>query len=184
MDVMTAVAVRPRSLVVLAGLPGAGKTTLLAAADTGGAPTVVLDSDQVRSALTAALPRALPYRFYRPLVHLVHRTRILWFALTATTSLLLVHEPSTRPTTRAGLVVVGVLSNRPRHFVWLDATPEEAFSGQVARGRLIRSRSFGRHVRRATRLRTRFTGGRPPRGWHGVTVLTRQDRLRLSVTAG
>ena len=181
MDAMTAVAVRPRSLVVLAGLPGAGKSTLLAAADTGGAPTVVLDSDQVRNSLRAFFPESLTYRLYRPLVHFVHRARIVWFAITAT-GLLLVHEPSTRPTTRAGLVAVGVLTNRPRHFLWLDASAEQALSGQVARGRLIRSRSFARHVRRAGRLRARFADGVPPRGWHGLTLLTRRDHLRLSVT--
>lgn len=180
MDAMTAVAVRPRSLVVLAGLPGAGKSTLLAAAETD-APAVVLDSDQVRTKLRAFFPAALPYRFYRPLVHLVHRLRIVWFAMTAG-GLLLVHEPSTRPTTRAGLVAVGVLTHRPRHFLWLDASPEEAMSGQVERGRLIRSRSFARHVRRAARLRTRFAEGVPPRGWQGLTLLTRRDHLRLSVT--
>ncbi|MEU4739880.1 AAA family ATPase [Actinosynnema sp. NPDC023658] len=177
---MTAVAVRPCSLIVLAGLPGAGKSTLLATVDTGGEPAVVLDSDQVRAALRGVFPRAVPYRLYRPLVHLVHRTRILWFALTAG-GLLLVHEPSTRPTTRAGLVAVGLLTNRPRHFLWLDASPEEAMSGQVTRGRVIRSRSFARHVRRAARLRTRFAAGVPPRGWQGLTLLTRRDHLRLSV---
>jgi hypothetical protein len=181
MDAMTAVAVRPRSLIVLAGLPGAGKSTLLAAADTDGAPAVVLDSDQVRTRLRALFPAALPYRLYRPLVHLLHRLRIVWFAITAN-GLLLVHEPSTRPTTRAGLVAVGALTNRPRHFLWLDASAEEALSGQVERGRLIRSRSFARHVRRATRLRARFAEGVPPRGWHGLTLLTRRDHLRLSVT--
>ncbi|MFT7839940.1 AAA family ATPase [Saccharothrix sp. BKS2] len=181
---MTAVAVGPRSLVVLAGLPGAGKTTLLAAADTGGAPAVVLDSDQVRNRLVALFPKAVPYRFYRPLVHLVHRGRILWYAITASRSLLLVHEPSTRPTTRAGLVAVGLLTHRPRHFVWLDASPEEALAGQVERGRLLNSRSFTRHVRRAARLRARFTSGPPPRGWQGLSVLTRRDRLRLSVAEG
>ncbi|MFD1149362.1 AAA family ATPase [Saccharothrix hoggarensis] len=177
---MTAVAVRPRSLIVLAGLPGAGKSTLLATADTGGEPAVVLDSDQVRTRLRALFPKAVPYRVYRPLVHLVHRLRILWFAITAS-GLLLVHEPSTRPSTRAGLVAVGALTNRPRHFLWLDASAEEALSGQVKRGRLIRSRSFARHVRRAARLRARFAAGAPPRGWHGLTLLTRGDHLRLSV---
>ncbi|WP_228122389.1 AAA family ATPase [Saccharothrix syringae] len=180
---MTAVAVGPRSLVVLAGLPGAGKTTLLATADTGGEPAVVLDSDQVRGRLGEVFPDAVPYRLYRPLVHLVHRTRILWYAVTATRSLLLVHEPSTRSTTRAYLVVVALLTDRPRHFAWLDASPEEALEGQVRRGRLVRSRSFTRHVRRAARLRARFAAGRPPRGWQGLTVLTRRDRLRLSVAA-
>lgn len=181
MEAMTAVAVAPRSLVVLAGLPGAGKTTLLAGVDTGGASAVVLDSDQVRSRLRALLPSTLPYRIYRPVVHLVHRLRIVWFALTSS-GLLLVHEPSTRGTTRIGLVAVGLLTGRARHFLWLDVSPEEALSGQVHRGRLIRSRSFSRHVRRAQRLRVLFAAGRPPRGWQALTVLTRADRLRLSVT--
>ncbi|GGP47704.1 AAA family ATPase [Saccharothrix coeruleofusca] len=177
---MTAVAVGPRSLVVLAGLPGAGKTTLLADLDTGGAKAVVLDSDQVRGSLKAALPRGLPYRCYRPLVHLLHRSRIAWAALSAP-GLVLVHEPSTRATTRAALAGLGALTGRPRHFLWLDASPEEALEGQVERGRLVRSRSFARHVRRAERLRARLSGGVPPRGWQGLTVLTRGDRLRLSV---
>ncbi|MEU6150516.1 AAA family ATPase [Actinosynnema sp. NPDC047251] len=178
---MNAVAVAPRALVVLAGLPGAGKTTLLAGVDTGGASAIVLDSDQVRAYLRGVFPATLPYRFYRPLVHLAHRSRILWFALTSS-DLLLVHEPSTRPTTRAGLVLVGLASWRPRHFMWLDASPEQALSGQVQRGRLIRSRSFSRHVRRAAALRERFAAGKAPRGWQALTVLTRDDRLRLSVT--
>ncbi|CAL9357915.1 hypothetical protein SUDANB95_00605 [Actinosynnema sp. ALI-1.44] len=181
MEAMTVVAVAPRSLVVLAGLPGAGKTTMLADVDTGGAAAVVLDSDQVRGYLRSVLPASLPYRFYRPLVHLVHRLRILWFAL-FTSGLLLVHEPSTRPTTRAGLVAVGVVSRRPRHFLWLDATAEQALSGQVRRGRLIRSRSFSRHVKRAARLRRRFAEGHAPRGWQAMTLLSRGDRLRLAVT--
>jgi hypothetical protein len=181
MELMTAVAVRPRSLVVLAGLPGAGKSTLLTHLDTGGVPVVVLDSDQVRARLRAALPDKLPYRYYRPLVHFVHRLRIFCFTLSGV-GLLVVHEPSTRPTTRAGLVFIGALTGRHRHFLWLDATPEQAMDGQVERGRLVRGNSFARHVRRASWLRARFAEGWVPRGWHALSLLTRRDRLRLSVT--
>jgi len=181
MKVMTAVAVRPRSLVVLAGLPGAGKSTLLALLESGDAPVVVLDSDQVRARMRAAFPARLPYRCYRPLVHLVHRLRVLFLALSGI-GLLVVHEPSTRPTTRAWLVLIGVLTGRHRQFLWLDATPDEAMAGQVERGRLVRGTSFARHVRRAAWLRDRFADGWVPRGWHALTVLTRRDRVRLSVT--
>jgi hypothetical protein len=181
MELMTSVAVRPRSLVVLAGLPGAGKSTLLAHLETGGAPVVVLDSDQVRAWMRAALPERLPYRCYRPLVHFVHRLRICFFASRGV-GLLVVHEPSTRPTTRAGLVAVGALSGRHRHFLWLDASPEQAMAGQVERGRLVRGNSFAKHVRRALWLRARFAEGWAPRGWQALTLLTRRDRLRLSVT--
>ncbi|WP_229369257.1 AAA family ATPase [Umezawaea beigongshangensis] len=181
---MTDVPVRPRSFVVLAGLPGAGKTTLLRHLDVPGSPVTVLDSDQVRERLRALLPAALPYRCFRPLVHLLHRLRVVLRAITAP-GLLVVHEPSTRPTTRAWLVAVGALSGRQRHFLWLDATPEEALSGQVTRGRMIRSRSFQRHVRRSLDLRDRFAAGWGPRGWSTTTRLTRAgvaDGLRLSVT--
>jgi hypothetical protein len=181
MELMTAVAVRPRSLVVLAGLPGAGKSTLLARLESGDAPVVVLDSDQVRARLRSAFPASLPYRYYRPLVHLVHRLRVLSFAL-GSTGLLVVHEPSTRPTTRAWLVLIGALTGRFRQFLWLDATPEQAMAGQVERGRLVRGGSFARHVRRAAWLRGKFAEGWVPRGWHALTVLTRRDHVRLSVT--
>jgi AAA domain len=183
MELMTAVAVRPRSLVVLAGLPGAGKSTLLARLEAGDESVVVLDSDQVRARLRAAFPASLPYRYYRPLVHLAHRLRVLSFAM-GRTGLLVVHEPSTRPTTRAGLVLIGVLTVRYRHFLWLHATPEQAMAGQVERGRLVRGSSFVRHVRRAAWLRDRFAEGWVPRGWHAMTVLTRRDQVRLSVTPG
>lgn len=182
MGLMTAVAVRSRSLVVLAGLPGAGKSTLLERLETGDVAAVVLDSDQVRARLRQDLPAGLPYWCYRPLVHLLHRLRIAWYAGTAP-GLLVVHEPSTRPTTRAGLVVIGALTGRPRYFLWLDATEAQALDGQIARGRLVRGHSFARHVRRARRLREWFADGWAPRGWQGVTVLTRGDRLRLSVAS-
>ncbi len=144
---------------------------------------VVLDSDQVRARLRAAFPANLPYRYYRPLVHLVHRLRVLLFAVSRS-GLLVVHEPSTRPTTRAWLVLIGVLTARHRHFLWLQATPEQAMAGQVERGRLVRGTSFARHVRRAAWLRDRFAEGWVPRGWHALTVVTRRDRVRLSVTPG
>jgi predicted kinase len=181
MELMTGVRVAPRSLVVLGGLPGAGKTTMLATLETDGGAAVVLDSDQVRAGLRAAFPAGLPYRYYRPLVHLLHRLRVLCLAIGGT-GLLVVHEPSTRPTTRAALVAVGALTGRHRHFLWLDSTVEEALAGQVARGRLVRGHAFARHARRAGYLRERFLDGWVPRGWHRSTVLCREDRLRLSVT--
>lgn len=172
------VTVPPRSLVVLAGLPGAGKTTLLKRLDTGGERATVLDSDQVR----AVLPEVVPYRYLRPLVHLAHRARILLRAI-GSTGLLVVHEPSTRSTTRAALVAVGTLTRRHTHFVWLDTAAEDALRGQVTRGRVVRGRSFARHVRRAEGLRERFASGRRPRGWQGLHLLNRGEDLHLSVTS-
>ncbi|SHG08461.1 AAA family ATPase [Streptoalloteichus hindustanus] len=175
-----------RDLLVVAGLPGAGKSTLLGRLRAGARDSVhVLDSDQVRDALRSAFPDALPYAWYRPLVHLLHRLRIGAYALFGSGPLV-VHEPATRVTTRAGLVVLGVLSRRPRRLLWLDANPWEALAGQRVRGRVIPGRSFERHVRRAVRLRRALRDGRTPLGWSAVTVLTRgqaADGLRLAVTS-
>ena len=102
----TAVRVRPRALVVLAGIPGAGKTTLLTRLDAD-EPVTILDSDQVRMWLEPRV--ALPYRYWRVFVHLTHRLRVFWAALFCP-GLLVVHEPSTRPGTRFMLVLAGLLS--------------------------------------------------------------------------
>lgn len=159
-----------RDLLVVAGIPGAGKTTLLSRAATGAMP--VLDSDQVRSRLRSRLPAALPYRLYRPLVHLLHRARVVGFALKGGGPLI-VHEPSTRATTRGLLAMLGLLTRRPVRLLWLDVTPEEARAGQVARGRVIRQHSFARHVRRAEKLRRTLRAGWVPAGWRGAHIVTR-----------
>lgn len=162
-----------RALVVLAGLPGAGKSTLLRRL-VAPARTVVLDSEQVRAALKAALPDRIPYRWYRPLVHAVHRTRIAWFCCTARGPVV-VHEPSTRGGTRLMLVLFAVLTARLRMLVWLHVGPEEALAGQHARGRLIRGRSFQQHVHRAYQVHRLLLAGERPRGWQDVRLFTRED---------
>ncbi|MGW1676753.1 AAA family ATPase [Saccharopolyspora sp. NPDC002376] len=173
-----------RSLVVLAGLPGAGKSTVLGkiSSDAG---ISTLDSEQVRARLREVLPSWLPYRYYRPVVHLAHRTRIAWFCLTAPGPVV-AHEPATRATTRAVLLVFGWMSRRQRVLVWLHADPDDALAGQHQRGRLIRSTSFDRHVQRADRMHRRLSDGATPRGWQRAHLLTRDDvssGLRLDVQA-
>lgn len=173
-----------RSLVVLAGLPGAGKSTVLGKLR-GGKDISTLDSDQVRARLRKVLPDSLPYRYYRPLVHLVHRSRIAWTCL-RTPGPVVAHEPATRATTRVLLLMFGWLTGRQRVLVWLHADPREALAGQQARGRLIRSGSFQRHVLRADRMHQRLLGGAAPHGWHRVHLFTRNqvvDGVRLDVVA-
>ncbi|UUV34947.1 ATP-binding protein [Amycolatopsis roodepoortensis] len=160
-----------RDLLVVAGIPGAGKTTLLSRAATGAIP--VLDSDQVRARLRERLPPALPYRFYRPVVHLWHRARVVRFAL-ADGGPVIVHEPSTRATTRGLLALLGRMSRRPVRLLWLDVSPEDARAGQVARGRVIRRHSFARHVKRAGKVRRALRDGWVPSGWHGARMVTRE----------
>ncbi|MDA3629828.1 AAA family ATPase [Saccharopolyspora oryzae] len=171
-----------RSLVVLAGLPGAGKSTVLGKLSSD-ADISTLDSEQVRARLREVLPGWLPYRYYRPVVHLAHRTRIVWFCLTAPGPVV-AHEPATRATTRALLLAFGWMSGRQRVLVWLYADPDDALAGQQQRGRLIRRTSFARHVQRADRMHRRLRDGATPRGWRQAHLLTREEvssGLRLDV---
>lgn len=170
-----------RDLLVVAGLPGAGKTTMLRHAAAG---LPVLDSDQVRERLGALVP-ALPYRWYRPVVHAWHRARIVARAL-GEDGPVVVHEPSTRASTRALLALVGVVSGRSVRLLFLDVPAEVALAGQVSRGRVVRARSFRRHVRRVGKWRVGLLADRVPAGWRSVQVVDRgwASRARLVVAGG
>lgn len=184
-----------RSLVVFAGIPGAGKSTALddlrqrhrpdqrsypGLERTGpirpvpSIPLVVVDSDQVRARLRRATPRGFAYRWYRPLVHLLHRIRIAWCCVRSSGPVV-AHEPATRASTRVWLALCGWLTGRRCVLVWLHVDAGVALSGQRSRGRQIRPWAFARHVRRAERLYELLHAGVSPGGWHWVHVLTRND---------
>lgn len=161
----------PEDLIVVAGLPGAGKSTLLRTMDIR-SHAVVLDSDQVRDRLTALLPAWVRYRWYRPVVHLIHRARIALYAATSAKPVI-AHEPATRASTRTLLATIGMLASRNRHLLWISATAEEARQGQQQRGRVINPRSFARHVRRARSVERRLRERRHLRGWHSTRLVRR-----------
>lgn len=170
------------SVLVVAGIPGAGKTTLIERLFTGGAVTV-LDSDTVRRRYARALGARVPYRLYRPLVHLAHYVRIAR-ALSRPGSVV-VHECGTRRLVRRWIARRAAREGRPCHLLFLDVTPEVAQAGQRARGRLVRARSFRRHGRAWGRLRARLLApsGAAPTGRDGYAswvVLSRPaaDALR------
>lgn len=168
---MHPIKVGPRDLVLFGGLPGAGKSTLLAGLRHSPAVTV-RDSDQMRECLRAWLPGWLPYRAYRPMVHVGHQLRVVLAVLRAPGPVL-VHDPATRACTRGALAWLARLSGRPAVFVWLDVPPRLALEGQRARGRLIPPRSFARHVARAGVLRRALRAGAVPPGWRAVVLLDR-----------
>lgn len=170
-----------RSLVVLAGVPGAGKSTVLTKMRAD-ADVVRLDSEQVRARLRGR-SSGVPYRYYRPLVHLLHRSRIAWACLTCPGPVV-AHEPATRASTRLMLLVFARLSGRRTVLLWLHADADSALDGQRARGRLIRSGSFRRHVLRAERMHRRLLAGERLVGWRRVHLFTRSQvagGLRLDV---
>ncbi len=176
------IGLRPRALLVVAGLPGAGKSTLLR--ETGGNGTVtVLDTDQIRARLRRLLPAGTPYSWYRPLVHLLHLARLVAAAIRAKGPVV-VHDPATGPFARAAFVALGLLTGRTRHLLWLDCTVAEALEGQRARGRVLLSWSFSRHVRHLPRVRA-LLGAGPPRGWCDLMVIDRPTARRgLHLTVG
>jgi predicted kinase len=139
-------------LVVVGGLPGSGKSTLLRRwlgearpADAG--PGVVgLDSEDVTARLRAAGPR-LPYRVLRPVVHLVHRWRVLR-AVGGPAPVVVLTDPWTSDRWRTAVLGVARDAGRTVRVVLLDVTPEEARQGQAARGRSLSPRAMERHAAR------------------------------------
>lgn len=155
----------------MAGLPGSGKSTLLRHTQAN-VPISVLDTDHVRALLARLLPRSVPYGWYRPLVHLLHTARVLMIVLCSSRPVLL-HDPATGAGTRAAFALIGVLSRRHRHFIWIDCTPAEALAGQLARGRVLLKWSFARHMRRSPAMRSRLLAGQRPQGWHTAQLVDR-----------
>lgn len=165
---------RGRVLVLIAGLPGAGKSTLLRAVSaTGpGAGWLVLDADSVREGWRARLPDRIPYRCYRPLIHLWHRARIVAAAL-GPTQTVVVHLPAPGRLTRFWVAAMATGCRRSAHLLWVDATVCQAHRGQRARGRTLGVRSFRRHARRGGAFAARLRAGHRPRGWHSAGLLER-----------
>jgi predicted kinase len=140
------------SLVVIAGLPGSGKTTLLRRLLADEVPGVTgLDSEQVTARLRAAGVR-LPYRLLRPVVHGLHRWRVLR-GVGGNAPVVVLTDPWTSPRWRAAVLRTARCAGRSVRLVVLDASPAVAASGQAARGRAISARAMRRHTSRWEALR-------------------------------
>ncbi|WP_222269524.1 AAA family ATPase [Modestobacter marinus] len=136
-----------RVLLVIGGLPGSGKTTLLRRLLAQELPGVRgLDSEQVAGRLRAAGIR-LPYRVLRPWVHAWHRWRVLR-GIGGDTPVVVLTDPWTSPRWRATVRRKAEAAGRRVRVVLLDASPEEAAHGQVARGRTLPARAMRRHADR------------------------------------
>lgn len=165
-----------RALVLVAGLPGAGKSTLLrrvAPAD----GIAVIDSEWQRDRLARVLPVSVPYRRYRPLVHLLHRVAVVRAAV-AGPRVVAVHLPATGAFLRALVALLAALTGRVAHLVWLDVDPEVALRGQAGRGRVVSSGCFAAHARRARATGAALRAGHLPWGYARVAVL---DRARAEI---
>jgi predicted kinase len=146
-----------RVLVVVGGLPGSGKTTLLRRLLAGHPPGVTgLDSEQVTGRLRDAGIR-LPYRLLRPLVHLLHRRRVLR-GIGSSAPVVVLTDPWTSPSWRAAVLRAAGRGGRSVRVVLLDASEALARSGQAARGRSISDRRMRRHARRWDDVRRAAAG--------------------------
>ena len=143
--------VDPPVLVVIGGLPGSGKTTLLRRLLAERVPGMTgHDSEFVAGRLRKAGIR-VPYRVLRPVVHLVHRWRVL-SGVRGGSPVVVLTDPWTSERWRAAVLRAAASAGRRVRLVRLDATPEVAADGQSARGRALSARAMRRHVERAHRL--------------------------------
>nr|WP_246300329.1 ATP-binding protein [Actinopolyspora biskrensis] len=160
-------------MVVVGGLPGAGKSTALRSLGCP-APVAVLDSDQVYEALLPRVGRCVPYHLIRGVVHPVHYTRVV-ISCARFPGPVVVHMPATRGVARVLLVLLAAVTGRSTTLLWLDVSPGSALEGQFARGRVIKARTFVRHVRRARRARRVMQAFDALFGWRRLRVLTRAE---------
>ncbi|MFJ6481654.1 MULTISPECIES: AAA family ATPase [unclassified Streptomyces] len=162
-------------IVVVSGLPGGGKSTLIKrAAGEGGA----VDSQDTRERWERRMPAPLPYAVYRPLVRAAHYWG-LWRILRSGASVV-VHDCGTQSWVRGLLAAAARRRGRALHLLLLDSSPEEALSGQAARGRRVSAYAFARHRGAVTRLLREAEAGRPPAGCASVTLLDRASAATVT----
>ncbi|WP_328527950.1 zeta toxin family protein [Nocardioides sp. NBC_00368] len=170
-------------LLLLGGVPGAGKSTLIRQVADRHHDVRTLDPETATRWFAARLPE-VPYRLYRPLVHLWHAIATLVLVVLGPTAghrTLLVHDPATRPGRRELLGRIARARGWRTSLVMIDVPRVAAIDGQYARGRLVRSESFDRHWHRwlddQPRLLTAATFGDADGSWDRVHVL---DRARAA----
>ncbi|MGW7458217.1 AAA family ATPase [Streptomyces sp. NPDC054797] len=162
-------------IVVVSGLPGGGKSTLIKRAAAEGA---AIDSQDTRERWERRMPQALPYAVYRPLVRIAHYWG-LGRALRSGASVV-VHDCGTQSWVRGLLAAAARRRGRALHLVLLDSSPEEALSGQAARGRGVSAYAFARHRGAVGRLLREAEAGRPPVGCASATLLDRRSAATVT----
>jgi AAA domain len=128
-------------LVLVGGVPGAGKTTAIARATDDLENVRAIDPEHLTWWLRQRLPERVPYRAYRWLVHLLHTLRVLIHLLDGPREgrQLVVHDPGTRRRRRSLLLRLAHLAGWRTVLLYVDVDRAAARSGQLQRGRVVRS---------------------------------------------
>lgn len=166
------------NLIVVGGVPGAGKSTAIRRLVRDRPDVQAIDPDELRDLFSTRLPAAVPYRAYRPLVHLMHSLRVLSAVLNGPElgGPLVVHDPATRPRRRRLFARLARSRGWRPVLVYVDVTLPAARSGQVARGRVLKAASFARHWERWVALRQQLTsaaGAAEASDWTRILVVDR-----------
>ncbi|MGH8909756.1 MAG: AAA family ATPase [Egibacteraceae bacterium] len=135
------------ALLVVAGIPGAGKSTLIRRLFSS-QPVRVFDPESIHHRYRSWLGSRVPYRLYRPLVHIEHYARLAR-AMKRPGSLV-IHETATRGWVRRW---IARRAQRPAHLLLLDVDLDAARAGQRQRGRQISSKALTRHWQGWQRMR-------------------------------
>lgn len=176
-------------LVIVGGVPGAGKSTLLEWAGREAAHARMLDPERHRRRLAQVLPRGVPYRSYRALVHALHTLATVGCILlgpvdSGAAGVLVVHSTATRPRRREWLARLARLRGWEPILLMVDVGRQTALAGQHERGRVVDAESFSRHWSRWTRQRGDLVEAQrastPMGSWAKVEVADRDTaRARL-----
>ncbi len=171
------------SVVVLAGIPGAGKTTLLrrlypVGRDYDGVR--VYDSERLRAQWMPVLG-AVPYAWWRPLLHLAYYVLALK-AMRRARGPMVLHDCATRPWVRQLIGWRAKRAGLPLHLVLLDVPGDVARDGQWVRGRVVRAGSMATHCRRWPELLAKAVDdpSHVVPGAASAVVLTRRQANQLT----
>ncbi|MFG2001113.1 AAA family ATPase [Spirillospora sp. NPDC048911] len=174
--------------MLVAGLPGAGKSTLLdrlyGLRGDETLPVVsgdarVIDSRQSRN-WWARFLAPVPQRARVPIVHASHVWRIARAMRQG--HAVVAHTRGTWPHILRGFAWLARRRDAEVHLILLDVDARTARRGQHARGRVVTTTAFARHVRRWRPLMERAREGHLPPA-DGVTVLDRAAADRLKAIA-
>jgi predicted ATPase len=163
-------------LVVIGGLPGSGKTTLLRRIlGTGLRGVSALDSELVAEQLSGTGIR-VPYQLLRPLVHAVHRLRVLR-TVAGDARVVVLTDPWTSPGWRAAVLGAARQAGRQVRVVLIDVSSAAAVQGQASRGRAVPRRRMHRHEARWSELMSDLAYRRPG---DDVVAISRAAARRVS----